>query len=151
MRDMHRIRDLEQVLSRLVLQILDKNPTVPRRGEDLKEIQSQLAYEGPDRVKALSKTLLTIINLHNDRLFIVLDRPDLCELAQNPQESRMEYIQTILHLVEGAKSDLKMIVVQRSEIWGCETNMEGRLGKTSPKWFKMMRLDQCKLKKVANS
>jgi hypothetical protein len=70
------------MLSRLILQILDKNPTVLRRGEDLKEIQSQLAYEGPDRVKALSKALLRIINLQNDRLFIVLDQPDLCELAQ---------------------------------------------------------------------
>jgi hypothetical protein len=135
------------VLSSLILQILDKNPIVLRRGEDLKEIQSQLAYEGPDRVKALSKALLTIVNLQNDQVFIVLDRPDLCELAQNPLESPMEHIQTMLHLVEGAKSDLKIMAVQRSKIWDCETNMEGGLGKTSPKWFKMVRLDQCRLKK----
>jgi hypothetical protein len=139
------------LLSRLILQILDKNPTVLRRGEDLKVIQTQLAYEGSDRVKGLSKALLTIINLQNDRVFIVLDRPDLCELDQNAQESPLEYIQTMLHLVEEAKSKLKIMVVQRSMIWDCETNTTPRMGGNIPKWFKMMRLNQCRLKKGANS
>jgi len=128
------------VLSRLIFQLLEKSPTVVRRGNDLRDIESQLSREGDDKVKALLTALSRIIGLQNERVFIVLDRPDLCE-----QGSQAEFIQAMLSLVKGAVSDLKIVLVQRSEIWDVEKNLGKDMQRASPKMFRTMRLDQCRL------
>jgi hypothetical protein len=131
---------LVEVLSRLIFQLLEKCPAVVRRGSDLHDIESQLSREGDDKATALCRALSSIINLQNDRVFIILNRPDLCE-----QESPAEYVETMLSLVKEAKVDLKIMLVQRSEIPDVENNRNVKdMQRVSPKMFQTMRFDQCR-------
>ncbi|KAE9374032.1 hypothetical protein N431DRAFT_464323 [Stipitochalara longipes BDJ] len=129
------------VLSRLIFQLLEKSPNVVRRGNDLRDIESQLSREGDDKVKALLTASSRIISLQNERVFIVLDRPDLCE--QGSQAA--EFIQAMLSLVKDAISDLKIVLVQRSELWDVEKNLGKDTQRVSQKMFQTMRLDQCRI------
>ena len=104
-----------EVLSRLIYQLLEKNPAAIRKGNNLQYVESQLSHEKDDKVTALRMALSKIINLQKDSVFIILDRPDLCD-----EESPAGYIETRLPLVEDAKPDLKIMLVGRSEFWGFE-------------------------------
>ena len=117
-----------EVLSRLIYQLLERNPAVIRKRNDLHYIESQLSHEGDDKVTALRMTLSRIINLQNDSVFIVLDRPDLCD-----EESPAGYIETMLPLVEDAKLDLKIMLVARSEFWDFQHYKQGK--RTNSKLF----------------
>lgn len=134
------------VLSRLIFQLLEKNPAVLRRGKDFHNIQSQLSHTGDDRIKALYTALSRIINLQKGNVFIVLNRPDLCELGK--EESPDEYIEIMLSLVRDATIDLKIMLVQRSEIWDIEKKSIHCTGKETQKVdrkrFQAVRLDQCR-------
>jgi len=130
------------VISRLIFQLLEKSPAVIRRGNDLHDIESQLSLGGQDRVIALRKALLRIINLQNDRVFIVLNRPDICE-----EESPAEYIETMLSLLKDAKQGLKIMMVQRSEIWDAEKNRRGiDTQGIDQRIFQTVRFDQCRVR-----
>lgn len=128
------------ILSRLIFQLLEKNPSVVRKGNDLHNIETQLSRKGADRVKSLLKALSRVISLHNEQVFIVVDRPDLCE-----EESPAEYIRAMFSLVEDAASSLKIVLVQRSEMWDVEKELGKDMKRANPRLLQIMRLDQCRL------
>ena len=109
-------RSLEVGLSRLIYQFLERNPALIRRAHDYKEIESRLSRtaDGDERLETLRLALLRIIDLHDQRVHIILDRPDVCS-GSCPQ-----YITTMLSLIQHAKTELKIMIVQRSELWDAE-------------------------------
>ncbi|TGJ80302.1 hypothetical protein E0Z10_g8461 [Xylaria hypoxylon] len=106
--------NLELTLSRLIFQFLERNPALIRRAQDFQEINSQISWNGGprERVEALRMALLRIVNLHNGRVYIILDRPELCETQ--PEESCAEYITTMLSLVKEATAELKIMMVLKT-------------------------------------
>ncbi|KAI0110863.1 hypothetical protein GGR51DRAFT_510246 [Nemania sp. FL0031] len=132
---------LEVTLSRLILQLLERNPTIIRRPEDYREIESQISQYGDhsERVAGLRMALLRIINRCSGRVYIILNRPELCE-AQ-PEESCTEYITTMLSLVKEATTELKIMIVVKSEFWDFEKNRRGIDG-VELEIFREVRLDQ---------
>ncbi|KAI3337621.1 hypothetical protein HD806DRAFT_518422 [Xylariaceae sp. AK1471] len=113
--------NLELTLSRLIFQFLERNPRLIRRRQDYQEINSQISWNGShsEKVEALRMALLRIVNLHNGRVYIILDRPELCETQ--PEESCAEYITTMLSLVKEATTELKIMMVMKSELWDFQT------------------------------
>ncbi|KAI0418846.1 hypothetical protein F5X98DRAFT_362816 [Xylaria grammica] len=132
---------LELTLSRLILQLLERNPTIIRRADDYREIESQISQDGDhsERIEGLRMALLRIINRCNGRVYIILNRPELCE-AQ-PEESCTEYITTMISLVKEATAELKVMIVIKSELWDFETNRRGIDG-VDLEVFRKVRLDQ---------
>lgn len=107
---------LEVGISRLIYQLLERNPALIKRAIDFQEIESQLSQTGDEeeKLEALRLALLRIINLHDQRIYIILDRPDVCS------GSCLQYITMMLSLVKDATKELKIMIVQRSEIWDAE-------------------------------
>ncbi|KAI8629480.1 hypothetical protein F5Y19DRAFT_464608 [Xylariaceae sp. FL1651] len=137
---------LERTLSRLILQFLERNPALVRRQEDYREIESQISQDcdGPEKSEALRLALLRIINLHEGRVYIILNRPELCEAGL--EESCTQYITTMLSLVKEATAELKIMVVLKSELWDFENNKKGvDTRRLDPKLFRPVRLDQGRL------
>ncbi|TRX93763.1 hypothetical protein FHL15_005439 [Xylaria flabelliformis] len=134
---------LELTLSRFIFQLLERNPTLIRRAEDFREIDSQISRNGNhlERVEALRMALLRIINIYDGRVYIILNRPDLCEVLPESEESCAEYINTMLSLVKEAKTELKTMVVVRSELWNLEKNRKG-IDRADLEIFHKVRLDQ---------
>ncbi|KAI1753929.1 hypothetical protein F4782DRAFT_528859 [Xylaria castorea] len=132
---------LELTLSRLIFQLLERNPALVRRAEDFREIDSQISRNGDHfkRVEALRMALLRIINLCDSRVYIILNRPELCE--SQPEESCTEFITTMLSLVKEAKTELKIMIVVKSELWDVEKNRKGING-VDLEIFHEVRLDQ---------
>jgi hypothetical protein len=137
---------LELTLSRLIFQFLEKTPALIREAQDFIEIDSQISRNGTrsERIDALRLALLRIVNLHNGRVCIILDRPELCETQPDETEEGCgEYITTMLSLVNEATTELKIMLVLRSEIWDYQT--EKHLVDTrgiDTKLFRRVHLDQ---------
>ncbi|KAI1741361.1 hypothetical protein F4680DRAFT_75147 [Xylaria scruposa] len=134
---------LELTLSRLIFQLLERNPAVIRRADDFREVDTQISRNGDrsERVEALRMALLRIINLYDGRVHIILNRPDLCEAQSESDESCTEYINTMLSLVKETKTELKIMIVVRSEFWKLEKNRGGIDG-ADLEIFHEVRLDQ---------
>ncbi|KAJ2991767.1 hypothetical protein NUW58_g2399 [Xylaria curta] len=132
---------LELTLSRLILQLLERNPTIIRQAEDYREIESQISQNGDhsERVEGLRMALLRIINRCNGCVYIILNRPELCE-AQ-PEESCTEFITTMISLVKEATAELKIMIVVKSEFWDFQSNRRGIDG-VDLEIFREVRLDQ---------
>ncbi|KAI1346301.1 hypothetical protein F5Y01DRAFT_298144 [Xylaria sp. FL0043] len=132
---------LELTLSRLIFQLLESNPTIIRRAEDYREIESQISRneDRSERVEGLRMALLRIINRCNGRVYIILNRPELCE-AQ-PEESCTEYITTMISLAKESTAELKIMIVVKSEFWDFEKNRRGIDG-VDLEIFREVRLDQ---------
>ncbi|RYP47915.1 hypothetical protein DL768_006111 [Monosporascus sp. mg162] len=116
---------LELTLSRLIFQFLERNPALIRPAQDFREIESLISRNGDnsEKVEALRKALLRIVNLHDGRVYIILNRPELCEAQL--EESCAEYITTMLSLVKEATTELKIMMVLRSELWDFKKNEKG--------------------------
>ncbi|KAI0550591.1 hypothetical protein F4679DRAFT_583265 [Xylaria curta] len=132
---------LELTLSRLIFQLLERDPAVIRRAEDFREIDTQISQNGDqsERVEALRMALLRIINLYDGAVYIILNRPELCEAQED--ESCKDYINTMLSLVKEAKTELKIMVVVRSELWNLEKNRKA-IDDADLEIFHEVRLDQ---------
>ncbi|KAK5636276.1 hypothetical protein RRF57_011988 [Xylaria bambusicola] len=135
---------LARTLSRLILQLLERNPGIVERAEDYGEIESQISRAGvlcerSERVEGLRNALLRIINCCEDRVYIILNRPELCE-AQS-EESCTEYITTMFSLIKDTKTELKIMVVLRSEFWDFEKN-EKQFRSFDLDMFRAVRMDQ---------
>jgi hypothetical protein len=132
---------LESVLSRLIFQLLEKNPSVVRKVEEWYKIQSLLTRHGTGRDEALTEVLLEVIRLQKEPVFIILDRPELSE-----DHSVKDYALAMLHLVENSGDNLKVLVVHRADLWDWEENKRGILRKgMNPEICRAIRLDQRRL------
>ncbi|KAI1116480.1 hypothetical protein F5Y14DRAFT_459109 [Nemania sp. NC0429] len=131
---------LEITLSHLIFQFLENNPAVIRQPEDFREIDTQISRNGgrEERIEALRLALLRIINVHNVRVHIILNRPELCEASE--EESCTEYITTMLSLVKEVTTELKIMMVLKSELWDFEKNRKGV--DTHSRFFQRVQLDQ---------
>ena len=131
---------LELTMSRLVYQLLERDPSLIRRADDFLEIASQLSQKnsGVDTIDTLRAALLRTINLHrNGQVYIILNRPELSE------GSRAQCIETMLALVRDSTAELKVMVIQRSEIWDANENeREINAHGVSPSQFQRVSLDQ---------
>jgi hypothetical protein len=105
---------LDITISRIFFQLLERNPALIRRADDYRDIESQISQKGngDKKLSALSR----IIKLHSSRVCIILDRPELC----NGSLSR--FIETMLSLVKDSPTELKILVVVRSEFWDIKKN-----------------------------
>jgi len=134
---------LERTLSRLILQLLENNPGLIRKGHDLREIDQHISRNGEpaEKVAALRTALLRVINLHDNRVYIILNRPDQCDARG--EESLNEWITTMLSLVKETTAELKIMIVLRSELWDFEQNKKGvDVRGLDPNLFRPVRLDQ---------
>ena len=129
---------LEGVLSRLIFQLLNQNPTVVREASNWNEIELSVSLQGDDKRKGLCAALLKIVNLQSDRVFIVLNRPDLSK-----EDSAYEYLEIMLELAEKTTAELKVMIVQRAEFWDFESDLR-RMG-TRRNILHAMRRDQSRL------
>ncbi|KAI0515065.1 hypothetical protein F5B22DRAFT_646943 [Xylaria bambusicola] len=135
---------LERTLSRLIFQLLERNPGIVERAEDYREIESQISRssvlsERYERLEGLRNALLRTINCCGGRVDIILNRPELCEAQL--EESCTEYINTMLSLIRDTKAELKILVVLRSEFWDFEKN-EKQFRDVDLKMFRAVRMDQ---------
>ncbi|KAH7398261.1 hypothetical protein BKA66DRAFT_605371 [Pyrenochaeta sp. MPI-SDFR-AT-0127] len=132
---------LEVVLSRLIFQLLEKNPAVVRKAEDWYPIQSLISQKGDEREVALPEALLKVIDLQKEPVFIVLNRPETCDMS-----SVKDFALIMLHLVERAVQPLKVLIVHRAELWDWEENKRGILGqRRDPEKCRVLRIDQQRL------
>ncbi|KAI0535507.1 hypothetical protein GGR58DRAFT_515340 [Xylaria digitata] len=135
---------LERTLLRLIFQLLEKAPAVVERAEDYGEIESQIAQNKEhcnkdEGIKGLCKALLHIIDCCNSCVYIILNRPELCE-AQS-EKSCTKYIATMLSLVKNTQTDLKIMVVVRNERWDFEKNKD-KFRRFDREIFHKVRMDQ---------
>lgn len=141
---LNRTSTLERSLSRLIIQLLERNPALVQRAEDYREIQSQIERVGEhcdrdEAVKGLRKALLRIIDSCESRVYIILNRPELCE--SQPEESCTEYLTSMLSLVRDTQAELKVMVTVRSELWDFEKN-ENEFRCFNQEMFRKLRMDQ---------
>jgi hypothetical protein len=130
---------IEVVLAHLIYQLLDQNPKVIRDADNWKEIEGQISNRGSDPRERLLAALLKIIDLQDKRehVYIVLNRPEL-----NDGEDVAAYINTMLMLARKTKGVLKVLIVQRSDMWEIEENKHGILQGMDQKFLQRVRLDQ---------
>ncbi|KAI1270665.1 hypothetical protein F5Y18DRAFT_434935 [Xylariaceae sp. FL1019] len=134
---------LQATLSQLIYQFLEKAPSLIRQPTDYQRIDEQISRKGDqdETAEALRKALSHIINLHAGRVYIVLNRPDLCE--HGPDESCLGYIKTMLSLVKEATVELKIMMVLKSEWWDYNSNRKGIDTRgLDPNLFRLVELDQ---------
>jgi hypothetical protein len=134
---------LQNTLARFIFQLLEKNPAVVRRGQDWYDIESHIAWDGDsdERTQHLCKALLKIIDLQNDEVFIILDRPELSD-----DDSVGAFASSMLHLVEQTKGVLKVLIVHRAELWNWEENQGSVIKKSTRRNIcQALRIDQCRL------
>jgi hypothetical protein len=83
------------VLAQSVLQLLEKNPAVVRKGQDWYNIQSHIAWDGnPEEEKEhLCEALLRILDLQTDEVSIIIDRLELSK-----DNSVRDFASSMLHL-----------------------------------------------------
>ena len=130
---------LELTMSHLIFQLLERNPSLIRGASDFQEITSQLSQRssGDAKINSLRAALLRIINLHDDPVYIILNRAELSK------GSRAEHVETMLALVRDTTAELKVMMVQRSEFWDSHENeKEIHTYGLSPSQFQVVSLDQ---------
>ncbi|KAF2645289.1 hypothetical protein P280DRAFT_116495 [Massarina eburnea CBS 473.64] len=130
----------EIVLTRLVHQLLEKNPTVVRTADGFGEIESQLSKRKSDPLGALMAALLKIVDLQSETVFIVLDRPDLNE------GEVADCIQAMIALARDTKGVLKVLVVHRSDTWSFDENIFSIVPKGISSELQRVRLDQRRIR-----
>ena len=132
---------LESVLSRLIFQLLERNPGVVRKADEWYSIQSLITRHGTERDEALAEALLKVIKLQKEPVFIILDRPELSD-----ENSVTDFASTMLPIVEQAEESLKVLIVHRAELWDWEENKRAivRQG-MSPEICRVIRIDQERL------
>jgi hypothetical protein len=124
-------------LSRLIFQLLERNPGVIRRKDDWYGIEERLKGTNEDLVEAL----LRLINLQVKPVTIVIDRPDWSE-----EDSVSGYASALLSVVEQTKSDLKVLIVHRADLWDLEANKAEIVRRDlKPGCFLALRVDQCRI------
>lgn len=132
---------LETVISRLIFQLLEKNPAAIRKAEEKYRIRSLISRSGDEREAALSEALLKVIDLQKEPVFIVLDRPELSD-----EHSVTDFALAMLYLVERAVEPLKVLIVTRAELWDWEENKRGIIKQSmSPERCRALRIDQHRL------
>jgi hypothetical protein len=109
---------LDITISRIIFQLLERNPALIRRAHDYREIESQISRKGngDEKISTLRTALSRIINLHNSRVCIILNRPELSA------GSLPRYITTMLSLMKDSTIELKILLVMRTEFWDFEKN-----------------------------
>ncbi|KAI0197647.1 hypothetical protein F4808DRAFT_291233 [Astrocystis sublimbata] len=112
-----RTSTLEKTLSSLITQFLANDPALTRQSRKFRDIHSLVSRtsHGFERADRLCRALLDVVNLHKSPVFIILDRPELCEAME--EESCAEYIRKMLSLVKETTADLKIMMTLRSEMW----------------------------------
>lgn len=132
---------LERLLSRLIYQLLEKRPPITASAVNFGEILTLLAPDGgmfDERVIALRDALRLIINMYTSPVYIILDRPEL-----DPNGSQGEYLETLLYLVNNVCTQLKILVVQRSEFWNVNRNKSSiNMHGVEENTFRIIHLDQ---------
>jgi hypothetical protein len=125
-------------LAKLIFQLLVQNPSVVRRAEDWRLIESRVSSSESERYECLLTALLKIVNLQKGPTFIIIDRPEFCE-----EDSVTNFAEAMLHLVELTECDLKVLVTYKAELWDFETNKAGFLRRLKkPDALRAIRLDQ---------
>ncbi|KAI4938729.1 uncharacterized protein J4E92_000010 [Alternaria infectoria] len=139
----NRSSTLQNVLARLVFQLLEKNPAVVRKGQDWYDIQSHISWNGDseEKTKHLSEALLKVIDLQTEEVYIVIDRPELSE-----DDSVRDFASGMLHLIEHTRNVLKVLIVHRAELWNWEENKRSVIRKgMRDEIYQALRIDQCRL------
>lgn len=137
---------LEEGMSRLIFQFLERDPHIVRQAEDFAEIESEIAStqdrsgdNRDERILTLRTALLRIINLHHGTVYIVLNRPERCT---GDDESCGQYIETLVSLVQEATTELKILVVVKSELWDFERRRNEVNVRHAGDLFRAVRIDQ---------
>jgi hypothetical protein len=124
-------------LSRLILQLLERNPGVIRKKDDWYRIEERLHGTNEDLVEAL----LRLVDLQLKPVTIVIDRPDWSE-----EDSVSGYVSALLSVVERTKGDFKVLIVHRADLWDLEENKAEIVRRgLKPGCFLALRIDQHRL------
>jgi hypothetical protein len=108
---------VETILSQIIVQLLELNPAVLRDGKDWYRISNSLAANPMVAENGLRTALLTILDLQEDLVYIILDRPELSE-----EDDPKSVIEALVYLAEKVKSRMKVLVTTRAEFWDFEDN-----------------------------
>ncbi|KAJ4301551.1 hypothetical protein N0V90_003644 [Kalmusia sp. IMI 367209] len=132
----------EGVLARLIYQLLELNPRVVRKADDWQDLERHITGRRVDRLEGLKAALLKIVNLQREPVFIILDRPEL-----NGDEDTGEYIKMMLSVAKETTGELKVLIVQRTELFDFAKNKHGIVPRgLDPKLLQTIRLDQRRIK-----
>ncbi|KAI9690905.1 MAG: hypothetical protein M1822_008525 [Bathelium mastoideum] len=134
----------ELTLARLIFQLLERNPGLIRQAQSFRDVMSLISRppEGDGRISELRAALLRVINLHDSRVCLIVDRPELCSI------SCARFITIMLSLVKEATTELKIMLVVRSEIWDFEARAdEIDTREIDQQRFRRERMDQTKARR----
>ncbi|PSN62332.1 hypothetical protein BS50DRAFT_625007 [Corynespora cassiicola Philippines] len=137
---------LEEGLSRLIVQLLEREPNLIRKAHDFADIESQISLaqsrksnERATRLSGLRSALLQIVDLHNGRVHIVLNRPDLCN---GDDENCLDYIKEFDSLVKEATIELKVLVIVKSEVWDFKSYQREFKSNEARNYFRAVQINQ---------
>ncbi|KAH7117901.1 hypothetical protein B0J11DRAFT_592407 [Dendryphion nanum] len=130
----------ENILARVIVQILEKNPSTVRAANDWGEIRNSIESEVEYKREGLRDALMKIINLQKESVYIILHRPEMS------QDSPRDLIETMIFLAKSSQVELKVLIVQRSEFWDLDKNRSGLGKETKAELFQTLRLDQRRLR-----
>jgi hypothetical protein len=100
-----------------------------------------MSRRGHERVEALYEALLKVVELQEQSVFIIIDRPERSEA-----DSASEFAETMLRMVEQTGVVLTALIVHRAEFWDWEANKSSVLRRGMPTALcQAYRLDQRRL------
>ncbi|KAI0025279.1 hypothetical protein F4780DRAFT_775263 [Xylariomycetidae sp. FL0641] len=104
--------DLATLLSSLVLQVLEWEPAVLRTSQE--ELERTLVADGPawsvDSLIELLGRVLSRIAAEHERIFIIIDRLDLC-VAEGKLSETVDQLARMVGVLEDASTNVKIVVV----------------------------------------
>ncbi|KAF1956038.1 hypothetical protein CC80DRAFT_594180 [Byssothecium circinans] len=129
---------LVDILARLIYQLLEQNPQVVRKADDGRDIEQLLSNRKSDRQENLLAALIKTVNLQKEPVFVVLNRPEM-----NQEEDVGEVIRAMLSLAKETTGEVKVLIVQRSELWDLDENRYSVVPRgVDQKLLRAVRMDQ---------
>jgi hypothetical protein len=129
----------QNVICTIIYQLLQQRPKVLREGSDLEFIKLRIGGKEGSRenLDQLREVLLRIVDRIDNTVYLVIDRPELC--GRN-METRL--LRTIFRIVKEAKTEVKVLVVARQELWDAEKWVANDVSGTDMTFLILARRDQ---------
>ena len=132
----------EGTIARLIYQLLDLVPEVVREAKNRKELEKRITGRGEDRLEQLEAALLKVIDLVNQPVFIILDRPD-----RNEAFNASTYIRAMLNVAKATRGRMKVLIVVQAQNWNFDEDRYDTIPKgLDPKLLQTMLLEQHRIK-----
>ncbi|RSL48176.1 hypothetical protein CEP51_015670 [Fusarium floridanum] len=114
---------VSEVLKSIIEQLLEQQPHVVRRQSGIDDIshglglmtgKGNLTGAATDGFNGCCHAAAEIVRRCQDPLYVVVNQPELC---RELEIETWDFIKALIHLVEDAPGQLKVLVVLRTELW----------------------------------